>query len=301
MSTKEFSKAIGIRTINGFSFEVYSGLAHRGVLVIRGSELSENIHAHSSLVSDTDPHKAGPHKKDAKILRPQPLDGSRAAIDTAKALWEYQLEVNKFLNTLPLNEERIKKGLLSVNFLLTRGAGTFFKVPSFKEKYNLRAACIAGAPLYIGISRYLGMDVIGVKGATGLANTNVKGKVLAAKKALKNHDFVYLHFKATDTAAEETGNYLEKKHLIEKIDKELKAFKKLKNTVIFISGDHTTACEVKDHVEDPVPFLIYDGKNRDSIAEFGETSCRFGSLKHLRGEEIFETVLKKSGRKQINV
>ncbi|KKR27432.1 MAG: putative 2,3-bisphosphoglycerate-independent phosphoglycerate mutase 1, partial [candidate division CPR2 bacterium GW2011_GWD2_39_7] len=46
--TIEFSEAIGTREVDGFNFEIYSGLAHRGVLIISGKDLSENVHAHSS-------------------------------------------------------------------------------------------------------------------------------------------------------------------------------------------------------------------------------------------------------------
>ncbi|KKR34205.1 MAG: putative 2,3-bisphosphoglycerate-independent phosphoglycerate mutase 1 [candidate division CPR2 bacterium GW2011_GWC1_39_9] len=294
---KDFVQVIGRRKIDNLDFKVYPGLAHRGVLIIKGANLSHRIHSHSTVISDTDPHKALPHKKNVKVLVPQPLESSLAALTTAKALWKYQQEVHQFLKDHPLNKKRMAQGLLPVNYLLTRGCGSYFKVDDFKTRYGLKAACVAGAPLYKGIASFLGMDVIKVKGATGLYNSNYKAKVKAAKKALKKYDFVYLHFKATDTAAEELGDYNLKKKLIERIDKEMGSVRKLRGVITFVSGDHTTACEVKDHVEDPVPFLLYDGgKNRDGIADFGETSCRFGSFKELRGKEIFAQILKRSGR-----
>ena len=94
---------------------------------------------------------------------------------------------HSILKEHPLN----KKRKLPANYILVRGAGKIKKMKAFKEKYNLRAAFVAAGTLYKGIGRFLGMKEIRVKGATALPTTNLKGKLIAAKKGLKNYDFVF--------------------------------------------------------------------------------------------------------------
>ena len=47
------------------------------------------------------------------------------------------------------------------NVVLLRGFDTHRELPSFEERYGLRSAAIAIYPMYRGIARLLGMDVLG--------------------------------------------------------------------------------------------------------------------------------------------
>jgi len=228
-------------------FILRKSYGHRAVLVLRG--LKPDVRP-SEKISDNDPKFA-----EVRPLQIKPLDRSKEAKFTAMVLNEFLKKAYLVLKNHPLNKKREKVGLLPANYLLVRGAGKMRKTPSFKERYNLRAGCIAGGGLYKGIGKILGMDEILVKGATGFPTTNLKRKFIAAKKNLKKYDFIFLHIKAADNLAED-GNFLGKKEFIERIDRSIKPVLSLKGVRVVITADHSTSCILKKHCKDPVPVLI---------------------------------------------
>ena len=76
---------------------------------------------------------------------------------------------------------------------------------------------ISAVDLIRGIGYYAGLEIIKVKGATGLANTNYEGKVEAALKQLREKDFVFLHIEASDEAGHD-GDLQLKLQTIENLD-----------------------------------------------------------------------------------
>lgn len=297
-SVRELTDSLQNIEIEGVKFDIYPTLEHRAVLVMRENErLSFNFTYHSTEINDTDPHKAGPHKRNVKILEPKPLDDSEEAAFTARILKEYQKKTYEILRNHPFNKAREKANKLPCNFILTRGIGQRRDIESFSKKHGLKAAAVAGAPLYKGIARYLGMDLHEDPTFTGTADTNLEGKVskvlelLTANSKQPIADFIYLHIKATDSLAEDFGDYNGKRDFIEKIDKAIAPILKLQNVEIMITGDHTTVCELKDHVEDPVPFLLFNGNDKDEVSKFGESFCSRGGLGQLKGLEFIRKVL----------
>ena len=272
-------KALNGIKINNVSFLLKSATEHRVGIIMRGKNLSPNI-------SDGDPFYGKLGKRARKI---KPLDKSSKATFTAKTLNKFLEKARLVLENHPLNKKREKLGLPPANYILTRGASSLPELPSFKKKYKLRACCIAGKFLYRQIGKILGMDLIKVKGANGLSNTNLKGKVQAAKKALKKYDFVFLHIKATDSLAED-GNFKEKKAFIEKIDKNLKSFLGLKNILIVVTADHSTCCLIKRHCSEPVPVLI-SGNKQDPVKEFSEKTCKKGKLGTIKQIDLMKKIL----------
>jgi len=260
--TESLISALSKIKIKGVKIFVKKSFGHRIVLILRGKGLSEKI-------TSNDPKKIG-----IKVLKIKAKE--KEAKKTAQILEEFLEKARAILISHPLNKKRIKKGLLPANYLLLRGAGKFKKIESFREKYNLKAAFVAGGVLYKGIGKYLGMEEIKVKGATGMKNTNLRGKILAVKKALKKFDFVFLHLKATDTFAED-GDFMGKKKFIEKIDQSLKPLLKLENSLIVITGDHPTSCLRKSHFSGKNPILIY-GNGKDKVFQFSEKACQKGKL-----------------------
>ncbi|MDI6591646.1 MAG: 2,3-bisphosphoglycerate-independent phosphoglycerate mutase [Patescibacteria group bacterium] len=263
--------------IRGVKFLIKKSYGHRAVLILRNRNLSAKI-------SDSDPKKEG-----LKIKNILPLDKSPEAIFTADILNKFLFQAHQILQNHPLNKNREKKELLPANCLLTRGAGFFKETPSFEKKYGLKTCCIAGGALYKGIAKILGMDLIKVEGATGLANTNLKGKIEAVKNALKKYNFVFLHIKAADSLAED-GNFQGKKEFIEKIDKNLKPMLNLKNTLIVVTADHSTCSDLKRHCQEPVPLLIW-GDGQDSVKEFSEKACKKGKLGKIKQLNLMAIIL----------
>lgn len=265
--------------IDGVKFLLSKAYGHRAVLVMRDSNLSAEV-------SDSDPKNEGEELKRvvAKNNKPE-------ALFTARILNEYLLRVYRSLKNHPLNTERIKEGLPPANCLLTRGAGQLKETPSFKEKYGLSACCVAGGDLYKGVGKLLGMDLLEVEGATGLRNTNLRGKISAAKEALEKCDFVFLHIKAPDSLAED-GNHQGKKEFIEAIDENLAQLLDLKDVLIVVTGDHATCSALKRHCQEPLPVLIAgSGMEADIVEKFSERACQKGSLGRFAQLDLMTKVL----------
>lgn len=278
-STEPFVKVLNETKIDDVLFLLKAGTGHRLGLVMRGLNLSPKI-------TDCDPHKTG-----EKVKKATPKDNSQEAKKTALILNKFLDYAYKKIKDLPINKERVKKLLPPANYILVRGAGILPKYPSFKEKYGLNACCIAGAGLYRGIAKVLGMKIIKVAGATGKPDTNLDAKIKAVIKELKNFDFVFLHIKGTDTLGED-GDFIGKKLFIEKIDKALAPLLKLKECLIVVTADHSTPCALKAHSADDVPVLICgEGVRSDDIKTFNERTCHQGRLGHIKGLNLMPIII----------
>ena len=267
--------------IEGVKFLLKSATEHRLGIVMRGEGLSPNV-------SDGDPFYGKLEQLASKII---PLDKTEESQFTAKVLNRFLERAHLILKNHPKNKERKRKGLLSANYILIRGASAIPRLPSFKEKYNLEAACIAGKFLYQQIGNILGMDLINVREATGLTNTNLKGKIEGARKALRDYDFVFLHIKATDSLAED-GNFQGKKDFIEKIDESLESLRpiNLKNTLIVVTCDHSTCSLLKRHCKRACPVLIA-GSRKDEVQSFSEKACQKGGLGKIMQIDLMSRIL----------
>lgn len=283
--TEDLIKAISLIEIEGIKFLIGKAVSHRIGIIMRGRELSSKI-------SNSDPKLT-----EVRPLPIRALDKSKEAKFTARILNKFLEKTHLILKNHPLN----KKRKLPANYILVRGAGELKKIKSFKEKYKLKAAFVAGGTLYKGIGKFLGMEEIKVKGATALPTTNLKGKFLVAKKVLerpqvslkfgrvKKYDFVFLHIKAADNLGED-GNFIGKRDFIEKIDQNLKPILDLKNTLIVITGDHSTCSLLKRHCSEPIPVLIY-GSGRDLVKEFSEKACQKGKLGKIKQLNLMRKIL----------
>ncbi|MEK7482563.1 MAG: 2,3-bisphosphoglycerate-independent phosphoglycerate mutase [Patescibacteria group bacterium] len=286
-NTEPLIKSLNGIVIQGVKFIVKAADGHRLAIVMRGRGLS-------SAISDSDPQYYNLAKKALNVL-PLSKDkkacfAARRARFTAEVLNEFLTQARQLLKQHPLNQQRIKKGLPPANYVLTRGASSVCSLPSFKQKYGLKAAVVAGKLLYQQIGRALGMSVIKVKGADGTTNTNLGAKFAAAKNALTRNDFVFCHIKATDTLAE-NGDFAGKKAFIEKIDQALGPITKLENVLIVITADHATCCLLKRHCQGPAPLLVY-GLGHTGPAKFSERNCQKGGLGKISALQLMSKLLK---------
>lgn len=268
--------------IDGYSFMVREGVEHRAALVIHGPGLS-------SAVTDSDPHEVG---KKVEIVEGR----DEAGIRTANLVNRFLENAENILRDHPVNAERVRSGLKRANVLLLRGAGKAPELLPFREKYRMKGACIAGIPMITGLCNMLGMDIIKVKGATGRTDTNYEGKIDALINVLKTHDFVILNFKGTDVAGHD-GDPVLKRSVIERVDRAIAPLKDLlDDTVIAITGDHSTPCELKDHSGDHVPIVfVTSGMLSDGVKRFDEISCMKGALE-INSISVMDYLLQISNR-----
>ncbi len=242
--TSQLVEALRGIKIKGVKFLLADSISHRAVVVLRGKSLSDKI-------SDGDNYQVG-----IRPIQIKALDNSKEAVFTAQVLNQFSSKAHQVLKGHPLNEQRIRQGLLPANYLLVREPGMSQVLPSFEQRWGLRSCAIAGGKLYQGIAKALAMDLIKVRGATGRADTDIFAKFKAARQALeKDCQFCYLHIKAVDNFSHD-GDCSGKKKFLEKIDQALPLLSGLKNTMLVVTGDHATPCQVKQHTDDVIPFFI---------------------------------------------
>ncbi len=262
-------------------------IQHRAILLLRGASLS-------TMVSDSDPFKAG-----KKVLEVHPLESTSEAGKTAQVLNKLTQYFHKVLKVHPLNVEREMAGLFPANIVLCRGAG---KLPDFTPlplQYDISPVAISAMPLVKGVCKAAGMELIDVSGATGTYDTNVLAKANAVVKALRSHDFVFVHVKATDIASHD-NRVSEKVRMIEKIDQLVDHIinnADLSETYIAVTADHTTSSRTREHEGDPVPVVIHGPEVRmDDVREFSERECAKGGLGRIRGKDLLPIIMNLLGK-----
>jgi 2,3-bisphosphoglycerate-independent phosphoglycerate mutase len=271
---KELADVLDGLEIDGVKISLRNTTQHRCAMVLKGEQLSR-------YVSDVDTHEAGDFVQECKSLREGEAERKTATIVNKFVKKSYDL-----LNEHPVNAERREKKELPANIILLRGAGSFEAITSIKERFGFSAACVAGASLYKGVAKYLGMELLPVEGATGKGDTNLRNKAEAALHALKEHDFVFIHVKDTDNSGHD-GNFETKQRIIERVDEELVARLKDAEAYLAVTGDHSTPVTLKRHCSDPVPLLINgEGVRTDDVKKFDELSVASGGLNRLRGVDL---------------
>ncbi len=220
---------------------------HRFVVVFRGDDLVPAL-------SDSDPQQVGIAPKAVTALSPE---AGRAA-DIA----------NQFI----ARAQAILAEHHPANMVLLRGFSQLPHFPSMSEVYKLRPAAIASYPMYQGLAKLVGMEIL----ETG---TTIEDELATLKQNYTaNYDFFFLHIKGTDSAGED-GDFDRKVSIIEQVDNALSELICMEPDVIVVTGDHSTPALLRGHSWHPVPVLLYSKWCRpDKVSEFSESACLSGGL-----------------------
>lgn len=220
--------------------------------------------------------------------------------ETARLLNELILNSQTLLKAHPYNQSKVANCQRPANSIWPWGGGYRPNMQTLMQMYPQikSGSVISAVDLIRGIGRYAGLDIIKVPGATGLADTNYEGKAAAAIDALRQQDFVYLHLEATDEAGHDGDldlklkaiNYLDHR-IVEPIFNEVKTWNE--PVCIAILPDHPTPVEIRTHVNEPVPFLIWHtGIEPDNVQAYNEAACEDGSYGLLRLNEFMDMFMK---------
>jgi len=237
---------------------------HRFVLVLRGDGLGD-------AVNDTDPQQAGHAPLEAK--------GADAASQKTAA----------FVNRFVAEAGRILKSDAPTNMVTLRGVARYPKIETMEQVYGLHACAIAVYPMYKGLARLVGMDVIDEL-------KTLPEQIQTLEKLWPKYDFFFLHYKYTDSTGED-GNFSAKVEMIERFDAEVPKVRALKPDVLIVTGDHSTPSKLRSHSWHPVPTVLWaDTCRTDAVTEFGEAACLRGGLGQFEAKHLMTLAMAHAGR-----
>ena len=182
-------------------------------------------------------------------------------------------------------------------------------VPTFKEVHGLNAFMVAPTAIIRGVGLTVGMELRGdeeVPGMTGYYDSNLNGKMKFAAEVADQYDFGFVHVKGVDDAGHDKD--LDRK--VEQIEKSDVAIgllleslrQKCYETIVCVTGDHTTPVKYGDHSHEPVPFVIGRAKGSpvDAGLKFDEIQCASGRMGRISGTQIIPFMIKQRA-KLINI
>jgi 2,3-bisphosphoglycerate-independent phosphoglycerate mutase len=263
--SEKITREISLPSLQRFFFETVS--EHRAVLVLRGQDLGANLR-------DTDPQQTGIPPHDS-----QPL--SEDSEKTAEVVRSFIDQVREILS----GEEK-------ANMVLLRGFDRYGPFPSLKGRFGLKGLCIAEYPMYRGLSRLLGMEVLAPP-------EGIEASCSAFHKHYGNsHDFYFIHIKKTDSTGED-GDFDHKVKIIEEVDRCLPQVTDRDPDVLVVTGDHSTPSSMGVHSWHPVPVMIHSRYARiDEVTRFEEEACLRGALGIRPGIHVMGLALAHAGRLQ---
>lgn len=269
-----------------------TGIQYRHLLIIKNG----NKH-----IVCAPPHDHPEEEWRPLLVKPEPgwedrRDGNRmTASQTAGLINGLILKSQELLEQHPFNKARAEQSKDMANSIWPWSGGYRPRMNTLQQMYPQikEGDVISAVDLIRGIGKYAGLNRVMVEGMTGLADTNYENKAQAAIDMLRKHDFVYLHIEASDEAGHD-GDLALKLKTIENLDSRIvrPIYEEVSTwnddpVCIAVLPDHPTPVELRTHVDEPVPFIIwYPGITPDSVETYDEVSCVSGSYGMLRLEEF---------------
>lgn len=249
-----------IDRIEDIKIHIRPGKDHRFVLVLDGEGLSHEL-------TESDPQKEG---NPPDVVKPLASDAGKTA---------------RIVNRFVLQAQEILAGERGANTLLLRGFASLPDLVPFSERFGLKAGAIATYPMYRGLARLVGMQVL-------KAESSWEEELGTLKENLDKFDYFFVHFKEIDAAGED-GDFDKKVQLIEKFDQLLPQILDLGFDVMAITSDHSTPAVLGSHSWHPNPFLLHAPQTARTEGEpgFSERRCARGVLGHFNSLDVMPLLL----------
>jgi len=239
----------------------YPGVSYRHLVKLRGHEASlKAICTPPHDIPDKPVAEFLPHGQGSRFLRKLMRD--------SKAV----------LRQHPVNIARRARGdMPAIMIWLFWGSSQIPHMPAFKQVYGLSAALTSGVDLLRGLGRMMGMEILDIPGVTDGLNNDFPAQATGALQSLEDHDLVVVHVEAPDESAH-AGSIDDKVEAIQIVDREiisrLVSFRR-GNLRLLIMPDHPTPIEVKTHVAEPVPFILWGpGFSDNGAKRFTEAEAK---------------------------
>lgn len=242
---------------------------YRFTLILRGADLEDGL-------TDTDPQETG--------VPPLPVKVTRSEAEETAQLINRWLE--KAREVLAADAEENDHPANSCNL---RGISKEPGLPKMPEIYKLRCGAIATYPMYRGVARLSGMDIL----PTG---DTIEDEVETLKANWDDYDYFFFHVKKIDSRGED-GDFDAKAAVIEHFDQVLPDILALEPDVVIVTGDHSTPSIWKSHSWHELPVLLWSRYvRRDGVTEFGERPCMAGGLGHINHVDLIPLAMANAGR-----
>lgn len=251
--------------LEGAELFVWPVKEHRLLVVLRGEGLDPSV-------QETDPLQEGKQPLAAVALRPE-------AERAASLFREFVRQAGEVL--------RAAERAQAVNL---RGYAKLPDWPRWPELYGLRAGAIAAYPMYRGVARLVGMEVLGQP-------AGLEEELALLERRWEDFDFFFIHFKDPDRKGED-GDFEGKVRAIEEADQAVGSILALAPAVVAVTGDHSTPAAYRSHSWHPVPVVLWaPGTARpDGASGFGEGECRRGGLGIFPAYQLLGLMLGHAGR-----
>ncbi len=252
--------------VPNYTIEIRHLREYRFALVARGEGLEADL-------SDTDPQRVGLAPLEVVPEEPQSLVSA------------------ELFNRWIVGSHSVLAEEPQANGLTLRGFSTNPELSQFGPRYGLNAACVAVYPMYRGVAKLVGMEILEFEGE-GPAE-----EFSAIESRWAEFDFAFIHIKATDSRGED-GDFAGKAAVIEEVDRELGQLMDLEPAVLAVTGDHSTPARMRSHSWHPVPLLLWapDTVRPDRSLDFGERACALGGLGTFPAKSLMALLLAHAGR-----
>jgi 2,3-bisphosphoglycerate-independent phosphoglycerate mutase len=162
-------------------------------------------------------------------------------------------------------------------------------MPAFERSYGLKAALTSAVDLLRGLGQMMAMEILEIPGVTDGLDNDFRGQIEGALKALDRNDLVVIHIEAPDEAGH-AGSIGDKVEAIRRIDKEIVSrlmSYKPGGLRLLVMPDHPTPIEIRTHVAEPVPFILWGpGFTANGAARFTEAEAKKTGLFIEKGYKI---------------
>lgn len=230
------------RELGGAGIEFFAGVSYRHLMVWRDG---------MEKMATTPPHD----------ITDQKTAGYLPKGEGAECLLKLMAASQPLLARHPINLKRKAEGQRQATTIWLWGQGRAPQLPPLTERFGITGGVISAVDIIHGLGVYAGLERIDVPGITGFLDTNYIGKGEYGVRSLEKNDLVFIHVEATDEAGH-MGDWKAKIQALEDFDEKvvgtvLKGMAQRQDYRILLMPDHPTACALKTHVAEPVPFVLY--------------------------------------------
>lgn len=261
------------------SFRLYPGVSYRHILVVSGR-----------------PELLGCEYTPPHDISDKPIAEYLPKGAGVQMLLDYMTRAQLILHRGEANKLRASQGKLEITDVWPFWPGMKpGKLTSFSDRFGISAAMTSGVDLLGGLAKLTGMDRLTIAGVTDGPDNDYLAQALGAISALRDYQLVVVHVESPDEAGH-AGDLSAKIGAIEAIDREiLSRIREIPNDVrVLAMPDHATPIELKTHVGEPVPFLLWGaGVEPNGDYRFDESSAEKSGLMVDPGHKIMELLLER--------